>query len=68
MDRIRNSNLTASAQPMSHPLDFQPGSRCQVHHLFPIVIPILKPELASEKACRSVMGAGPGMAVERVAD
>ena len=60
--------LTASAQPMSHPLDFQPGSKHQVHHLLPIVISMLKPELALEKVLRSVRGTGTGTLLERVGD
>jgi len=31
-------------------------------------MPIPKPELASEKAWKSLMGAGPGMGLDRVRD
>ena len=51
---------------MSRPSDFQPGSKRQARHLSPIVMPIPKPELASEKALRSVRGIGPGTFLERV--
>ena len=56
----------ASAQLIFHPLDFQAESKCQVHHLSPIMILILKPELASEKALRSLRDTGPEMFLERL--
>ena len=68
MERVRSSKPMASAQLMSCPSDFQPGSKHQAHHLFPIVIPMPKPELASEKVLRSVRGTGPGTFLERVGD
>jgi len=62
---VRSSNPTASAQPISRPSAFQPGSRRQACHLLPIVMPMPKPELVSEKASRSVRGTGPGMFLDR---
>ena len=58
----------ASAQPMSCPSAFQPGSKRHARHLFPSVMLMPKPELASEKACRFVRGTGPGMGHERTGD
>ena len=58
----------ASAQPMSRLSAFQPGSKRHARHLFLSVMPKPKPEVASEKACRSVRGTGPGMGCERTGD
>jgi hypothetical protein len=57
---------TASAQPMSLPDVFQPGSSLQARHFSPIVMPIPTDELASEKAWRSKTGLSPGISWERV--
>ena len=65
---MRSSKPTASAQPISRPSDFQPGSKRQARHLCPSVMPIPKPELASEKAWRSERSIGPGMGRERLED
>ena len=64
--RLRSSNPTASAQLISRLSDFQPGSKRQVRHFSLIMMPMPKPELASEKALRSVRGTGPGMFLDRV--
>ena len=60
---MRNSNPSASAQPMSRrpSSDCHPGMRRQARHLPPITMAMPMPELASEKACMSEMGRGAGM-------
>jgi len=45
---VRSSIPTASAQPISHPPDFQFGRRCHARYLSPRTIPMPIVELASE--------------------
>ena len=68
MASTRSLKLIASAHPMSRSSDFQFGSKRQARHLSPMVMPMLKPELASEKALVSSRGIGLGMDLERVGD
>ena len=68
IERVRSSKPTASAHLMSQPLVFQFGRKHHARHGCPIMMPILKPELVSEKACRSVIGSGPGIGLETTGD
>lgn len=63
MLRMRNSNPTASAHPMSRLEAFQPGMRCHACHHLLTQIAIPMPELASEKALGLVTTHGPGMSL-----
>ena len=60
--------LRASTQPMSlFPLvHFQPGRSLQACHLFPMIMPIPTPELASEKAWISIKVGGGQMVQMKV--
>ena len=50
---MRSSKPVASAQLISLPSEHHLGSRDQAHHCEPMMIPMPKPELASEKALKS---------------